>query len=278
MTDLISSAANPVIKRMRLLGDRKHRRREGAFVVEGIQPVWQAVEAGADVEVLVVAPALVGSRAAELVAGQEAAGTRVAKVTGELFARLSARDGPSGLAAIVRARLPGLANLAVTPDAVFVALHEVGNPGNLGTIIRTADAAGAAGVVLVGPAADPFDPAAVKASMGALFAVPVARAADTAELFAWTARSGVSVTTTSAKAERSFWEAGYPRPLVLLLGAEGAGLPGDALAAGDAQVRIPMTGTAESLNLAVAAGLLLYQARKPDLTRQAAGRRSPAGS
>ena len=278
MTDLISSAANPVIKRMRLLGDRKHRRREGAFVVEGIQPVWQAVEAGADVEVLVVAPALVGSRAAELVAGQEAAGTRVAKVTGELFARLSARDGPSGLAAIVRARVPGLASLPVTPEAVFVALHEVGNPGNLGTIIRTADAAGAAGVVLVGPAADPFDPAAVKASMGALFAVPVARAADTAELLAWTARSGVSVTTTSAKAERSFWEAGYPRPLVLLLGAEGAGLPGDVLAAGDAQVRIPMTGTAESLNLAVAAGLLLYQARKPDLTWQAAGRRSPAGS
>jgi RNA methyltransferase, TrmH family len=278
MTDLISSAANPVVKRMRLLGDRKHRRREGAFVVEGIQPVWQAVEAGADVEVLVVAPSLVGSRAAALIAGQEAAGTKVAKVTGELFARLSARDGPSGLAAIVRARVPGLASLPVTADAVFVALHEVGNPGNLGTIIRTADAAGAAAVVLVGPAADPFDPAAVKASMGALFAVRVARAADTAELFAWTARSGVSVTTTSAKAERSFWEAGYSRPLVLLLGAEGAGLPDDVLAAGDAQVRIPMTGTAESLNLAVAAGLLLYQARKADLTRQAAGRRSPAGS
>ena len=78
MTELITSAANPVVKRMRLLGDRKHRRRAGAFVVEGIQPVWQAVEAGADVEVLVVAQALLGSRAAELIAAQEAAGTRVA--------------------------------------------------------------------------------------------------------------------------------------------------------------------------------------------------------
>jgi len=266
MTDLISSAANPVVKRVRLLGDRKHRRREGAFVVEGIQPVWQAVEAGADVEVLVVAPALLGSRAAELVAGQEAAGTRVARVTGELFARLSARDGPSGLAAIVRARVPGLASLPVTPDSVFVALHEVGNPGNLGTIMRTADAAGAAGVVLVGAAADPFDPVAVKASMGALFVVPVARAADPADFFAWAGGAEVRVVTTSARARTSFWEASYPRPLALLLGAEGAGLPEDVLAAGDAQVRIPMTGTAESLNLAVAAGLLLYQARKPDLT------------
>ena len=266
MTDLISSAANPVVKRMRLLGDRKHRRREGAFVVEGIQPVWQAVEAGADVEILVVAPDLLGSPAAGMVAAQEAAGVRVARLTGELFARVSARDGPSGLAAIVRARVPGLASLPVTQGSVFVALHEIGNPGNLGTIIRTADAAGGSGVVLVGAAADPFDPATVKASMGALFAVPVARAADPAEFFAWAAGSEVTVITTSARARASFWEAGYPRPLALLLGAERAGLPDDVLAAGDLQVRIPMTGTAESLNLAVAAGLLLYQARRPDLS------------
>jgi len=276
MTELISSAANPVVKRMRLLGDRKHRRREGAFVVEGIQPVWQAVEAGADVEVLVVAPDLLGSRTAGMVAAQEAAGVRVARLTGELFARISARDGPSGLVAIVRGRIPGLASLPVTPESVFVALHEIGNPGNLGTIIRTADAAGGSGVVLIGAAADPFDPAAVKASMGALFAVPVARAADPAEFLAWAA--GLTVITTSAKARTSFWEAGYARPLALLLGAEGAGLPDDVLAGGDLQVRIPMTGTAESLNLAVAAGLLLYQARRPDLTGPAADRRSPGAS
>src|SRR5260370_6486111 len=169
-------------------------------------------------------------------------------------------------------------SLRVSPGAVFVALHEVGNPGNLGTIIRTADAAGGAGVVLIGAAADPFDPVAVKASMGALFAVPVAGAADAAEFFAWAAGCGVSVVATSAKARASFWAASYARPLALLLGAEGAGLPDDLLAAGDLQVRIPMTGTAESLNLAVAAGLLLYQARRPDLTGPAEGRRSPGAS
>jgi TrmH family RNA methyltransferase len=267
VTELISSAANPVVKRMRLLGDRKHRRREGAFVVEGIQPVWQAVEAGAEVEVIVAAPGLLGdSPAAQLVASQEQAGVRVARVTSDLFARVSSRDGPSGLAAIVRARVPALATLIVTPDSVFAALHEIGNPGNLGTIIRTANAAGASGVILVGPATDPFDPAAVKASMGALFSTPVVGAATVAEFFTWAADSGVSVVTTSAKAQASFWAAGYARPLALLLGAEGAGLPPDVLAAGDLQVSIPMTGTAESLNLAVAAGLLLYQARKPDLS------------
>jgi TrmH family RNA methyltransferase len=263
VTELISSAANPVVKRMRLLSERKHRRREGAFVVEGIQPVWQAVEAGADVELLVVAPDLKGA-AAGLVAGQEAAGVRVARLTSDLFARVSSRDGPSGLAAIVRARVPGLAALPVTPASVYLALYEIGNPGNLGTIIRTANAAGAAGVVLVGPATDPFDPAAVKASMGALFTVPLAHAADTGEFLTWARASGVAVVTTSAKAETSFWAADYPRPVALLLGAEGSGLPPAVLAAGDRQVHIPMTGTAESLNLAVAAGLLLYEARKPD--------------
>jgi TrmH family RNA methyltransferase len=267
VADLISSAANPVIKRMRQLGERKHRRREGAFVVEGIQPVWQAVEAGAEAELLVVAPGLLGdSAAAQMVAGQEQAGVRVARVTSDLFTRVSSRDGPSGLAAIVRARVPGLATVAVTRESVFAALHEVGNPGNLGTIIRTANAAGAAGVILVGPSADPFDPAAVKASMGALFAVPVAYAETVLDFFAWAADSGVTVVTTSARAEVSFWEARYSRPVALLLGAEGAGLPPDVVAAGDLSVRIPMTGTAESLNLAVAAGLLLYQARKPDLS------------
>jgi len=267
VTELISSAANPVVKRMRLLAERKHRRREGAFVVEGIQPVWQAVDAGVEVEVIVAAPGLLGdSPAARLVARQEQAGVRVARVTSDLFARVSSRDGPSGLAAIVRARVPDLAALRVTADSVFAALHEIGNPGNLGTIIRTANAAGAAGVVLVGPATDPFDPVAVKASMGALFTTPVVQAPTAGEFFTWAAETGVAVVTTSAKAEVSFWAARYPRPLALLLGAEGAGLPADVIAGGDLQVRIPMTGTAESLNLAVAAGLLLYQARKPDLS------------
>ena len=116
--------------------------------------------------------------------------------------------------------------------------------------------------MLVGPATDPFDPVAVKASMGALFGLPVALARDAGEFFAWAGDRGVTVITTSARATVSFWDASYPRPLALLLGAEGTGLPGEVLARGDLQVHIPMVGTAESLNLAVAAGLLLYEAMR----------------
>lgn len=262
MPDLITSSANPVVKRLRLLAERKHRRREGAFVVQGIQPVWQAVEAGAAIETLIVAPGLLGrSPAAAMVTEQEAGGIRVTLVSDELFGRLSGREGPSGLAAIVRGSPAGLADLPAGPGSVFVALHEIGNPGNLGTIIRTANAAGMSGVVLLGRATDPYDPAAVKASMGALFSTPVAQA-GVEEFFGWAAGHQIAVVTTSAKATERFWAASYPRPLALLLGAEGEGLPEAVLGRGDLQVSIPMTGTAESLNLAVAAGLLIYEVQR----------------
>ena len=260
MTELISSAANPLIKRIRLLGDRRHRRREGAFVVRGVQPVWQAVEAGADIEVLIAAPGSLREPAAAMVAAQEARGVRVARLTSELFGRIADRDGPSGLAAIVRKRTGRLAGLSVLPDSVFVGLHEVANPGNLGTIIRTADAVGAAGVILIGPSADPFDPVAVKASMGAVFSVPVAAETVPAEFLRWCLDHGIAVAATSGSAALSLWDVALPRPVAVLFGSEGTGLPSELLAAGDFQLRIPMTGSAESLNLAVAAGILLYEA------------------
>jgi TrmH family RNA methyltransferase len=263
MTEMISSSANPLVKRVRALGDRKHRRRESAFVVHGIQPVWQAVEAGADIEVLLVAPGLLRHRGAlDMVDAQEAGGVRVARLTGEVFGRISDRDAPAGLAAIVRASPARVGDLAIPDGAVFAVLHEPGNPGNIGTIIRTASAAGAAGVILIGPSADPYDPVAVKASMGALFTVPVAVAESGTAFLAWAAAAGVTVAAASGRAAQSCWDATWRLPLALLLGSEGAGLPTDLLAAADQQVSIPMTGTAESLNLAVAAGVLLYEVRR----------------
>lgn len=202
-----------------------------------------------------------------MVTAQESAGVSVARLSDELFTRLAERDGPSGLAAIVRSQPRVLADLAAHPGfdragSVFVALHEAGNPGNLGTIIRTASAAGADGVILIGPSADPYDPAAVKASMGALFTVPVAAAATAGEFLAWAASEGARLIAASGRAEAGYWDADLTPPCVLLLGSEGSGLPPDLIEAADLRVSIPMTGTAESLNLAVAAGILLYEVRR----------------
>jgi TrmH family RNA methyltransferase len=263
MSEMITSAANPLVKRARLLADRKHRRQQGAFVVEGAQPVGRACEAGWDVEVLLVAPDLLTDAAAAIVAAQQAQGIRVARLSAELFERISGRDGPSGLAAIVSGRLTQAADLPVQPDSVYVALHEIGNPGNLGTIIRTADATGVTGVILIGDTADPFAPTAVKASMGSLFAVRVAQVPDAGTFLTWARAAGVRVLAMSGCADSEHWSIRYRPPLAILLGSEGAGLPADVLAGADQRIRIPMTGTPESLNLAVAAGVMLYEVRRP---------------
>jgi TrmH family RNA methyltransferase len=259
MTPVITSAANPIVKRVRLLADRKHRRAEAAAVVHGIQPVWQAAEAGYEFETLVVAPDLLQSAAArDFVDARESAGTTVTRLSADLFTRLSDRDRPSGLAAIVRTREWRLDDLPAT--GTFIAMNRLGNPGNLGTILRTADATGAAGALLVGPTADPWDQAAIKASMGAVFNVPAVRLDDQAALHRWARAHGISVATTAGRAPQAMWRTELPENLVILLGSEGDGLDDESLDRGDLQLSIPMVGRAESLNVAVAAGVLLYEA------------------
>jgi len=256
----IESPANPLIKRMRALEQRKTRERERAFVVEGIQPVWHAVEQGAEIETLVVAPELLTSAPAqEMVAQQRAVGTRVAEVSAALFARVATREHPSGLAAIVHTRPQSLAGLAITPTSLFIALHEVGNPGNLGTIIRTVDAVGGSGVILIGEGTDPYHPSAVRASVGTIFRLPIVQVDAVADVQAWCRDHQVAVITTSARAPHDYWGAMYPAPSLVLFGSEGRGLAPEVIAAGDLAVRIPMHGGANSLNLSVAAGVLLYE-------------------
>ncbi|HEX2196579.1 MAG TPA: TrmH family RNA methyltransferase, partial [Actinomycetota bacterium] len=180
--ELIASPSNPLLKRIRKLRQRKHRAAEGALFVEGIAPLWAAIDAGAALEVVVVAPDLLTSeRARDLVSGLDAP---VARVTAEAFESIAEREHPSGLGAIVAIPSRTLADVALGENALVVALDEVGNPGNLGTIVRTADAAGAAGVVVAGEAADAWHPAAVKASMGTAFSTPVV-AAPLDEVLAW---------------------------------------------------------------------------------------------
>jgi TrmH family RNA methyltransferase len=264
MAEIISSTANPLAKRVRALAGRKERRASGSFLVEGIQPVWQAFEAGADIEVLLVAPELIaGTAAPKLVSAREAAGTPVARLTPELFERLSDRRRASGLAAIVRARTDSLARLAVGGDSLFVVLHEVHNPGNLGTIIRTAASADAQAVVLLGHSADPHSPESVRASMGAIFAVPIVQLSDPTTFFDWAAAHRLPVVGTSPSADDNHWAVDYPLPAALLVGNEQQGLPAEARARAEILVRIPMVGTAESLNAAIATAIMLYEMRRP---------------
>lgn len=266
----MTSTSNPLVKRARGLKLRKNREREAAFLVEGIRVVREAVEQEAPIERLLVAPELLDSASASrLVDTQERLGLPSTHLGAAAFRSLSERDQPTGLAAIVRTAFTTVSELVLpSDDSIFVALERPSSPGNLGTIVRTTDAVGGAGVVLMGDGADPYDPHAVRASMGSIFSVPLARAADLEETLAWAASRDLHVVTTSAHARDEHYSVRYGLPLLLVLGAEGHGLSPAALRRGELPVRIPMRGSASSLNLAVAAGVLLYEIRR----QQAEGR------
>jgi RNA methyltransferase, TrmH family len=257
---MITSSSNPLLKRIRRLRLRKHREREGAFFVEGIQTVWQAVRNGADIEVILHAPDLLRSeRAARMVADQQGRGYEVVLLSPEAFFSIADRDNPSGLGAVVRARTPTLERLDVTPQTVLVALDGVEKPGNVGSIIRSVDAVGANAVIVIGDATDPYHPTAVKASMGTLFSVPVTSADTVDDVLAWAGARQVHVVGTSAHATTACWDTTFELPTLLLFGNEGSGLDRAVLDQVERSVTIPMHGTATSLNLAVAVGVVLYE-------------------
>jgi RNA methyltransferase, TrmH family len=256
---IISSRANPTIKEIRSLRERKHREESGLFLVEGIRIVGEAVQAGAPVEQLIVAPDLLASEFARgLVAVERQAGRSCLEVTGEVFRSLSAKDNPQGLAAVVRQRWLALGDIRPAEAPWWVALSGVQDPGNLGTVLRTCDAVGCAGAILLGPTTDPYDPEAVRASMGALFSQCLVRA-TLPELAAWKAGHGYLAAGTSDKASVDYRAVTYPERLIVLMGSEQHGLSREEQALCAVLVRIPMVGRSDSLNLAVATGVVLYQ-------------------
>lgn len=261
---MISSFRNPLVKQIKRLRRRKHRLREGLFFVEGLRATLTAVEQNAPIAALVYAPDLLTSVAAqEAISQAEARGVRCEAVTAELFASISERENPTGLAAVVERQVRGIGSLPVRPMGFFVALVEVADPGNVGTILRTADAVGADGVILVGQTTDAEHPTAVKASMGTCFTVPIAQA-TAEELWAWVAREKLGSVATSAHATQTLWEANYAQqmPLVLLMGSEQFGLSDEMMGQAAQCVAIPMQGQATSLNLGIATSLLLYEIRR----------------
>lgn len=256
---MISSPGNPAIKRIRSLRTRKGREGTGLFFAEGIRIVAEAIELGAEIETLVVAPDLLTSGfARDLVQAQRARGTRVLEVTSRVFDSLSGKEGPQGIGAEIRMQLDALEAMRPAAGLCWIVLEQTADPGNLGTILRTADATGAAGIILLGPSIDPFDPAVVRASMGAVFSQRIARA-DLEGLERWKREHALLFVGTSDAAPHDYREAAYPFPLALLMGSERHGLSSEARAICDALVRIPMAGRSDSLNLAVATGVMLYE-------------------
>lgn len=256
---MLTSKHNQAIKQIRALRQRREREATGLFFIEGIRNVTEAVQAQAPIEQLIVAPELLRSQFAQgLVEQQRQQTTPILEVRSDVFASLSSKDGPQGLAAVVRQQWVSLAE--VTPDQglCWIALNAISDPGNLGTILRTGDAVGAAGVILLGDCTDPYDPATGRASMGTLFSQHLVKA-TWAEFSQWLSQSCFNLVGAADSASNHYRNYGYPQPLILLMGSEREGLDAEQQAHCQALVSIPMHGQADSLNLAVATGVLLYE-------------------
>ena len=260
---MTSSRQNPLIRRIKRLQEQSRvRRKQNAFVIEGAVFVSLAMESGRGIETLLYCDTLLDKNGWSIVRRLQAANVECVGVTEYVFEHVSEVNNPDGLAAIVTGGRTDLASLAPGPADVFVCLSDISDPGNLGTILRTIDSAKASGCILLGESTDPYHPRAVRASRGALFSVRVAHAAGTDDVLTWAHRHHVHIVATSSKAQHSFWQAQYPLPAMFILGNEHEGLPPAVLDAADQRVTIPMWGKMSSLNVAVTAGLLLYEIRR----------------
>jgi TrmH family RNA methyltransferase len=258
----ITSRQNPKIKQIRGLSQRKQRDAQKLFVVEGIRHVGEAIESGAEVEYLMVAPDQLSSDYAQsLVEKAQDKGIEVISTTPDIFSSLAEKEHPQGLLAVVRQNLTPLDSLSPANFPWGAAVVAPQDPGNLGTILRTLDAVGASGLLVLEGGVDVFHPGAVRASMGALFTKAVVKASF-GEFSAWAQGHGYKIYGSSAHADTPYNQVTYESPAILLLGSEREGLTPEQAGVCDQLLQIPMAGSATSLNLSIAAGVLLYEMRE----------------
>jgi TrmH family RNA methyltransferase len=265
-TRAVTSLQNERVKLIRSLEMRKVRRETGLFVAEGASVLVTARDAGWTPKMLVF---LAGSAqtgiARALLDWAQAAGAECLEVSEAVLAKVAAKDNPQTVLAVFEQRWAGEPDAAaVAGDGVWLALEAVRDPGNLGTIVRTADAVGAGGIVLVGACVDPYARECVRATMGSIFHVPLVRMAPE-RFLAWAAGWRGDLVGTRLSAREDFRAVDYRGPTLLLMGSEGPGLSPELAGACSRLVKIPMAGRLDSLNLAAATALMLYEIRRDAL-------------
>ena len=259
MRRAITGFSNPTVKYVRSLRDKKHRKREGKFLAEGLRLLTDARESGHLPEMLVMAsdrdphPLL-----AALEEDVERAGGEIVETSADILAKITGKDNPQAVAGVFAEFDTSLAALDRHTASIWLVAQALRDPGNLGTILRTGDAVGAGGLILLDDSADPFSVEAVRASMGAVFTQAVA-VARWEEFLPWLRAGPGQLVAASLRNALPYREAPYAAPCFILVGNESRGLPEDYEAACDLRVTMPMRGRADSLNAAVAGAVLAYE-------------------
>ncbi len=257
---IITSMQNERIKDLVRLRERRHRDRTGRFIIEGFREITRAIDAGLLIETIYTCPELfLGTNETAMIVRLEAIGTETVELAAEPFRKASYRDRPEGLLAVAPQFPTGLDALPPGDRRLILVAEAIEKPGNLGTMLRTADAAGVHAVIVADATTDPFNPNVVRASTGTLFTVPLA-ISSTAETIAWLKSNEVRIFATTPDTDTLFWDADMRGSVAIVVGAEQYGLSEAWLDAADARVRLPMGGMADSLNAAMAAGIALFEA------------------
>jgi TrmH family RNA methyltransferase len=258
MVRQVTAFSNSTVKLLRSLRDKKARRAEGLFLAEGLRILAEARDSGRLPEIIAFSSE--GARhplAAEIIAATEAAGGDAIETTPDILSKMSGKDNPQMLLGAYRQPETSIDAVDRSTAPLWIVAQSLRDPGNIGTILRTGDAVGAGGLILVDDSADSYSVEAVRASMGAIFTQAVATA-RWAEFIGWLRGGEGQLVGTSLKARQDYLEAKYRKPCFLLIGNEQQGLPADYEAECDLLVKIPMAGRADSLNAAMATAVMAF--------------------
>jgi TrmH family RNA methyltransferase len=254
----ITAFSNPLVKDVRALRDKKGRRRQGMFIAEGLRILTEAREAGRLPAILFYAAGTRHPLLDTLIAEVEAAHGDVVETNADILHKLSGKDNPQAMLGIYSIFDTALARIDRAAAPLWIVAQALRDPGNLGTILRTGDAVGAGGLILVDDCVDPFSVEAVRASMGALFTQQIA-SASWPDFLAWLRGGDGELIGTSLNASQDYQQPRYRKPAFILVGNEAQGLPEAYEAECDTLVKIPMLGKADSLNAAVATAVMAYE-------------------
>jgi TrmH family RNA methyltransferase len=258
--EVIQSRQNPRIQAVARLRDRAEREARGLFLAEGLRELGRALERKVVVQEVYFCPELFrGVEAAELVSACRAAGVDCCEVGRSAFEKISGREGPDGLLGVAKTWDCSLGRLQLSTNPLLLVAESVEKPGNLGALLRTADSAGCDALIVCDPITDVFNPNVVRSSQGAVFSMPVA-VCSSSEAVAWMKAQGIRSLATSPAATKTFWDVDCQGPSALLLGSEKDGLSDFMLAAAAEKISIPQAGLSDSLNVSMAAGIVLFEA------------------
>lgn len=256
--EIIRSRDNKLLKQSRKLNIRKYRGESCEFMIEGVRFIEEAVKSGASIKYCLCSESLVSDRVEKVKGELRKGGTDVYLVEDGLLKDICDTKTPQGIAAVVEISQPNM-NLLLDSGKIIIMLDRIQDPGNLGTIIRTAHAAGAGGVILSEGSVDPYSPKVLRSTMGSIFHVPVVYSCNLLDIGAELKKKGYTIYASSLDASNPYYDQKYGKRCAVIIGNEANGIEKSLLDLADRLIRIPMPGGAESLNASVACGIILFE-------------------